>query len=297
MNRLLLILWSLGPMLWQLYTSFRPNATLTGNPMQGGWTLEHYQALLGGNPPFWRYLLNSGVVGLSSTLLTLVVAVPCAYGLSRLGRKTARNVNVLVAIAAAFPYVLLFLALLQLARDLHLGNNLLALSLPYTALSLPLAILLLQASFRDIPPELEEAARLEGLGLWQRLRWVLLPLMAPAIASASLLIFLFCWNEYPVALTWLSRADLLTLAPAMARIAGSSVFTVPYGGFAAATVLGSIPLIVLVLVFQRQIVSGLTQGASTGCPQQPTPMGPREPSSCNCSGDVWVASSCWSRSA
>ena len=90
MNRLLLILWSLGPMLWQLYTSFRPNATLTGNPMQGGWTLEHYQALLGGNPPFWRYLLNSGVVGLSSTLLTLVVAVPCSYGLSRLGRKTGQ---------------------------------------------------------------------------------------------------------------------------------------------------------------------------------------------------------------
>ena len=133
-----------------------------------------------------------------------MVAVPCAYGLSRLGRKTARSVNVLVAVAAAFPYVLLFLALLQVARDLHLGNNLLALSLPYTGLSLPLAILLLQASFRDIPPELEEAARLEGLGLWQRLRWVLLPLMAPAIASASLLIFLFCWNEYPIALTWLT---------------------------------------------------------------------------------------------
>ena len=87
------------------------------------------------------------MVGLSSTLLTLVVAVPCAYGLSRLGRKTARSVNVLVAVAAAFPYVLLFLALLQVARDLHLGNNLLALSLPYTGLSLPLAILLLRARF------------------------------------------------------------------------------------------------------------------------------------------------------
>ena len=134
MNRLLLILWSLGPMLWQVYTSFRPNALLTGDPMEGGWTLDHYQSLLGGNPPFLRYLLNSGVVGLSSTVLTLVVAVPCAYGLSRLGRKIARSVNVLVAAAAAFPYVLLFLALLQVARDLQLGNNLLALSLPYLSL-------------------------------------------------------------------------------------------------------------------------------------------------------------------
>jgi multiple sugar transport system permease protein len=88
--------------------------------------------------------------------------------------------------------------------------------------------------------------------------------MGPAMASAALLIFIFCWNEYPIALTWLSRSELLTLAPAMARIAGSSVYTIPYGAFAAATVLGSAPLIGLMLVFQRQIISGLTQGAIKG---------------------------------
>ena len=124
--------------------------------------------------------------------------------------------------------------------------------------------LLLQAAFADIPIELEEAALIEGMNLWQRLRWILLPLMAPAIASSGLLVFLFSWNEYPIALTWLSRSDLLTLAPAMARIAGSSVYTIPYGAFAAATVLGSAPLILLMLLFQRQIISGLTQGAIKG---------------------------------
>ena len=265
MARLALLIWSLGPMLWQLYTSLRPAAALTGGLQPAtGWTLAHYQQLLQGDPPFLRYLFNSTVVGASSTALTLALAVPCAYGLSRIGHSTSRNLSLLVAAAAAFPAVLLFLALLELARDWHLANSLLALSLPYAGLCLPLAILLLQASFRDLPLELEEAAVIEGMGLWQRLRWVLLPLMAPAMGSAALLIFIFCWNEYPIALTWLSRPELLTLAPAMARIAGSSVYTIPYGAFAAATVLGSAPLILLMLVFQRQIIAGLTQGAIKG---------------------------------
>ena len=88
--------------------------------------------------------------------------------------------------------------------------------------------------------------------------------MGPAIVSTALLVFLFSWNEYPIALTWLSRSELLTLAPAMARIAGSSVYSVPYGAFAAATVLGSVPLLALLLIFERQIVAGLTQGAIKG---------------------------------
>ena len=112
--------------------------------------------------------------------------------------------------------------------------------------------------------ELEDAARLEGLDLWQRLRHVLIPLIAPATASTSILVFLFSWNEYPIALTWISKSELLTLPVAMARIAGSSIYSIPYGAYAAATVLGSIPLIGLVLIFQKSIVSGLTKGAIKG---------------------------------
>ena len=129
---------------------------------------------------------------------------------------------------------------------------------------MPLAVLLLLSAFRDLPSELEEAARLEGFDLWQRLRWVLIPLIGPATASTAILVFLFSWNEYPIALTWISRADLLTLPVAIARIAGSSVYSIPYGAYAAATVLGALPLLLLVLIFQRQIVSGLTQGAIKG---------------------------------
>jgi multiple sugar transport system permease protein len=122
----------------------------------------------------------------------------------------------------------------------------------------------LRAAIGDLPPELEEAARLDGLRPGQRLKWIVLPLLAPTLASTGLLVFLASWNEYPIALTWLSRSELLTLPAAMGRIASSSVYTIPYGPYAAATVLGSLPLLLLVLVFQRWIVSGLTQGAVKG---------------------------------
>ena len=258
--------WSLLPLLWQLLTSLRtPEALVLQGPAAWlqGWTLENYRQVLLGDPPFLRYLVNSSLVGATTTALTLLLAIPAAYGLQRQQAGLRRAVTLLLLAAAMFPYVLLFLALLELARALGWGNQLLALAVPYAGLSLPLAVLLLQAAFADLPPELEDAARLEGLNLWQRLRWVLLPLLTPAIASTAILVFLFSWNEYPIALTWISRTTLLTLPVAMARIAGSSVYAVPYGAFAAATVLGALPLL-LVLVFQREIVSGLTQGAVHG---------------------------------
>jgi len=263
--RLLVLLWSLGPLLWQLRTSLlRPEALvaplLDGNP----WTLANYRLVLSGDPPFWRYLGNSTLVALATTLLTLLLAVPCAYGLQQQRGLLRWGMGLALVTAAMFPTVLLFLALLEMARSLGLGNHLLALSLPYAGLSLPLAVLLLRAAFADLPVELEDAARLEGLGLGQRLRHVLLPLLGPALASTGILVFLASWNEYAIALTWISRNDLLTLPVAIARIGGGSVFTIPYGAFAAATVLGSLPLLLLVLVAQRPIVAGLTRGAVKG---------------------------------
>ncbi len=263
--RLLVLLWSLGPLLWQLRTSLlRPEALVAPLPEGNPWTLANYQLVLSGHPPFWQYLFNSTLVGLATTVLTLVLAVPCAYGLQKLSGPIRWGVGLALVAAAMFPTVLLFLALLEIARSFGLANNLIALSLPYAALSLPLAVLLLRAAFADLPAELEDAARLEGLDLAQRLRHVLLPLLGPALASTAILVFLASWNEYAIALTWISRSDLLTLPIAIARIGGGSVFTVPYGAFAAATVLGSLPLLLLVLLAQRSIVSGLTRGAVKG---------------------------------
>ena len=144
----------------------------------------------GQRSPFWRYLLNSTVVG-GLTALTLLMAVPAAYGIARMSSRNRGTVRTLVAAAALFPYVLLFLALLELAREFQLGNSLLAIALPYAGLALPLALLLLISAFEGLPTDLDDAARLEGLGLINRLRWVLLPLIAPAIASTGILAFRF----------------------------------------------------------------------------------------------------------
>ncbi len=263
---ILLIFWSLTPLIWQLYTSFcTPDALL--NPfsqIESRWTLENYRQVLTANPPFWMYILNSTLVGLYTTLLTLVLAIPAAYCIARNPPRIASIAKILLISAALFPYVLLFLALLEFARSLNLGNNLFYLSIPYTALSLPLAILLLSSAIKDLPANLEEAARLDGLNIWQRFRWIFIPLIAPASASTAILVFLFSWNEYPIALTWISQNELLTLPVAIARLAGSSVYSVPYGAYAAATVVGSIPLFIIMIIFQKQIVSGLTQGAIKG---------------------------------
>ena len=261
-----LLIWSLGPLAWQLYTSFCTDQALV-MPFashEQRWTLTHYQSVLTSNPPFTRYLFNSLFAGFVSTILTLLLAIPAGYCLSKLVKRSALIIKCLLIGCALFPYVLLFLALLEIARFLQLGNSLIALAVPYAALSQPLAVLLLTSAFSDLPSELEDAARVEGLTLLQRFRWILLPLISPAIASTAILVFLFSWNEYPIALTWISDSDKLTLPVAMARIAGSSIHSVPYGPYAAATVIGSIPLILLVMVFQKPIVSGLTTGAVKG---------------------------------
>ena len=262
----ILIIWSIGPLFLQLYTSFSTNEALiqSSNAIANRWTLDNYIQVLTSTPPFWRYLLNSTIVGLMSTLITLIIAIPASYTLARVNPLIEKQLRYLLLSAALFPYVLLFLALLEIARYLSLGNNLLAISLPYAGLSLPLAILLLSSAFKDIPIDLEDAAKIEGFSLFQRLRWILVPLIAPSTSSTAILVFLFSWNEYPIALTWLSKSELLTLPVAIARIAGSSVYSVPYGAYAAATVLGSIPLFTIVLIFQKQIISGLTQGAVKG---------------------------------
>ena len=267
MMRVLLLCWSLAPLLWQLRTSFVVGDVLVGERSHSGlspWTLANYRLVLHGDPSLSQVLLNSTVLGLITTLLTLILALPCAYGLHDLRGRLQRSIHAGLVGAALFPTVLLFLSLLQVARSLGLANHLLALSLPYAALSLPFAILLLQAAINDLPPELEDASRLDGLNTLQRLRLIVAPLLTPALASTGLLVFLASWNEYPIALTWLSRSDRLTLPAAMGRIASSSVYTIPYGPYAAATVLGSLPLLLLVLLFQRWIISGLTQGAVKG---------------------------------
>ena len=145
----LLLLWSLLPMLWQLISSLSTAEALVDGsiPFLKRWTLVHYQELWASDPPFWRYLLNSAVVSGLTTLITLVLAIPAAYRLARLPQQLRQLLRWITAGAALFPYVLLFLALLELARRFSLGNNLIALAMPYAGLAMPLALLLLTSAF------------------------------------------------------------------------------------------------------------------------------------------------------
>jgi multiple sugar transport system permease protein len=169
-----------------------------------------------------------------------------------------------VMIITLFPYILLFLGLLEIIRALDLGNNYLALIIPYTAINLPLTILVMRSFFQQLPRDLEDAAKVDGYNIWQMLTRIVLPITVPALVTTGILTFIFAWNEFIFALTFMTRETMKTIPVAVAQLGGASIFEVPYGAMAAATILGTLPLVLLVLFFQRKIVQGLTSGAVKG---------------------------------
>lgn len=263
---LLIVLFCLAPILWQLLTSVKVNADISAVPtiyFPTRYTLSHYTELFV-RRPFFRYILNSGFVSIVSTLIALALGAPAAYALARLRIRGERAVLAGVLIITLFPYILLFLGLLDIVRALGLGNNYLALIIPYTAINLPLTILVMRSFFQQLPRDLEDAAKVDGYNTWQMLTQIVLPMTLPALVTTGILTFIAAWNEYIFALTFITREEMKTIPVATAQLGGASVFEIPYGPIAAATVLGTLPLVVLVLLFQRKIVQGLTAGAVKG---------------------------------
>jgi multiple sugar transport system permease protein len=169
-----------------------------------------------------------------------------------------------VAIVTLFPYILLFLGLLEVVQFFNLGNNYLALIVPYTAINLPLTILVMRSFFQQLPGDLEDAAKIDGYSTLQILTKILLPLTLPALVTTGILTFIFAWNEFLFALTFMTQETLKTIPVATAQLSGATQFETPYGPIAAATIVGTLPLVLLVLFFQRKIVQGLTAGAVKG---------------------------------
>lgn len=260
------VLFSLAPILWQVLTSFKVNEDISAVPtvyFPTRFTLQHYVELFV-RRPFWRYILNSAFVSITSTAFSLAIGAPAAYALARL-RPWGREVLLAgVLIVTLFPGILLFLGLLEIIQRLGLANNYLALIIPYTAINLPLTILVLRSFFEQLPKDLEDAAKVDGYNTWQMLIQILLPMTIPALVTTGILTFIFAWNEFIFALTFITREEMKTIPVAAAQIGGASVFEIPYGPIAAATVMGTLPLVLLVLFFQRKIVQGLTSGAVKG---------------------------------
>jgi len=256
----------MAPVLWQVLTSFKVNEDISAVPavyLPTRFTLSHYLSLFT-RRPFTLYIINSAFVSITSTLLALALGAPAAYALARLRLPAEKIILATVLIVTLFPAVLLFLGLLEIVRITDLGNNYLALILPYTAINLPLTILVMRSFFQQLPKDLEDSAKVDGYSTVQMLLKIVLPMTLPALVTTGILTFISAWNEFIFALTFITRESMKTIPVATAQLSGASVFEIPYGPIAAATVLGTLPLVVLVLVFQRKIVQGLTAGAVKG---------------------------------
>ncbi|MBW4463438.1 MAG: carbohydrate ABC transporter permease [Nodosilinea sp. WJT8-NPBG4] len=262
------VTFSLTPVLWQVLTSFKINAAITQTPVVylpgfDQLTLAHYVDLFRLNQ-FHVYMLNSALVAIVSTVLCLALGSPAAYALARLQIPGEQVILALVLVVTLFPYILLFLGLLELVRAFGLANNYLALIVPYTAINLPLTILVMRSFFQQLPKDLEDSARVDGYNTVQMLWRIVLPMTLPALVTTGILAFIFAWNEYLFALTFMTRESMKTIPVAAAQLGGTTLFEVPYGPLAAATVVGTLPLVLLVLFFQRRIVQGLTSGSVKG---------------------------------
>ncbi|MEL7076100.1 MAG: carbohydrate ABC transporter permease [Cyanobacteria bacterium J06582_2] len=261
-----IMIFFLAPILWQIVTSVKLNRDISAIPnvyLPSEFTLDHYRQLFS-RRPFLLYVFNSALIASISTVLCLLLGAPAAYALTRINLPGSKLILTGILIITLFPYVLLFLGLLEIVKAVGLGNNYLALIIPYTAINLPLTILVMRSFFQQLPQDLEDAAKIDGYKTWGMLLNILLPMTLPALATTGILTFIFAWNEYIFALTFITEEAKKTIPVATAQLGGASLFDIPYGPIAAATVLGTLPLVILVLVFQRQIVQGLTAGAVKG---------------------------------
>jgi multiple sugar transport system permease protein len=264
----LVVLFSLAPVLWELLTSIKTNAAITADPLiyfphWGQYTLKHYVDLVVQNH-FYRYVFSSAVVAIASTILCLGIGSPAAYALARLKLPHENILLSIVLVITLFPYILLFLGLLDIVRAVGLADNYLALIIPYTAINLPLTILVMRSFFQQLPKDLEDSAKVDGYSTLQMLWHIIFPMTLPALVTTGILAFIFAWNEYIFALTFITREEMKTIPVAAAQLAGTTSFDIPYGPLAAATVVGTFPLVLLVLFFQRKIVQGLTAGSVKG---------------------------------
>jgi multiple sugar transport system permease protein len=262
----LIVSWSLAPFLWQVVTSVKPAAEAAAVPVRylpSTLDFSSYSRVFR-TRPFAAYIWNSLVVGLGAACATTGLAVFAAYAFSRLELPGGRAVLLAVLGLSLFPGTMLIVPLKILAAKAGLLNSRLGLVIAYTALNLPFAIWVLKGFFDRFPRDIEEAAWLDGLSRARTLWRIVLPLSAPAVATTGILVFIFSWNEFLIAQTLVSRDAARTVPVGIAMLAGVTVYEVPWGQIAAAVVVTTLPVVGVVLAFQRRIVEGLTAGAVKG---------------------------------
>lgn len=260
----IVIIVAIVPVLWIASLSFKDPSTITDATFfPRKWTLQNYRGIFD-TSLFTRALGNSIGIAVIATALAVVVGSMAAYAIARLrfpGKGLLVGASLLIAI---FPAISLVSPLFNLWRQLGLFDTWPGLIIPYLTFSLPLSIYTLSAFFREIPWDLERAARVDGATPFQAFTQVIAPLAAPGIVTTAILVFIFCWNDFLFAISLTSTESARTAPAAIAFFTGASQFAEPIGSISAAAVIITIPIIIFVLLFQRRIVAGLTSGAVKG---------------------------------
>jgi len=255
---------SVFPFYYAIVTSFATGTALFRPeywPQVFSWR-NYQQVLTEGSFP--QNLLNSIIVATSVVLLALLMAVTASYALSRV-RFRGRTLLLLTILSVSmFPQVAVLAGLFEVIRFFNLYNTLWSLIFSYTIFTLPFTVWVLTTFMRDLPIEIEEAAIVDGANPWTIITKVFMPLMWPALVTTGLLAFIAAWNEFLFALTFTSSNATRTVTVAIALLSGATPYEVPWGQIMAASVIVTVPLVVLVLIFQRKIISGLTAGGVKG---------------------------------
>jgi multiple sugar transport system permease protein len=258
-----LCLAALTPLAWHVATSLKTPSELAALPptlFPDEPTMLNYIELFQ-RRPFLLYYINSFTIAAMSSLICVTVASLAAYALARVRGRVRSAIRTGLLAVAFFPPIVFLFPLYELVRTAGLVNHPWGLILPYSALNLPFAIWLLTGSFEQIPFELEEAAAVDGLTRWQTYRMIVLPLAAEALATTGILVFIFAWNEFMFALTFMNIETQKTVTVGVATLSGAFAYEIPWGQIAAGVVASASPLIILLVIFQRKIVAGLTAGA------------------------------------
>jgi multiple sugar transport system permease protein len=251
-----------APLLWYGLSSVRSPAELARIPpsfLPSHLTFVNYLELFV-RRPFAAYYLNSAVIASMASLVCITCASLVAYRLARASRSFRTGVSYALLILAFFPPIVLLFPVYELVRFAGLVNQSWGLIIPYAALNLPFAVWLLTKYMEQIPFELEEAAAIDGLTAFQTFRRIILPLAAPALTTAFLLVLIFSWNEFMFALTLMNLDTSRTVTVGVATLSGAFTYEIPWGLLAAGIVVSTAPLIIAVGLFQKRIVAGLTAG-------------------------------------
>ncbi|MCX5496617.1 carbohydrate ABC transporter permease [Kaistia dalseonensis] len=260
---LVVLVYVLFPYYWAIVSSTKQGAELYQNAFVPALNFTYYRSLFE-NPVFLGSLVNSTFVAVSTTAISLILGLSAAYALGRIDFPQRRFVLMAILMISIFPQVVVLSGMFELINWLGLYNRPSALVVTYLLATVPFTTWILTTFIREFPRELEEAAIIDGCSHFRILMKILLPLMGPSLASTGILAFILSWNEFLFALTFILTDANRTVPVAIGLLGGSSRYEYPFGQIMAASVTVTLPLIILVLIFQRRIVSGLTAGAIKG---------------------------------